>query len=454
MTRDTTSNNEIDLAYDPTSADSIIEYAKRLEGKTLREMCDAPDLPDPHTRRGSFGNAVEQYYFGYAINSDSAPDFAEAGLELKTTPMKKRADGQLVAKERLVLTMIDYMHVPMETFEDSHLLDKVADLALISYLYEPDKNPVDYKIQFAERWQIPDGDIPQIKKDWETVVSKVMNGHAEDISGSDTMYLEACTKAKDSSIRTSQPFSDEPAKPRAWAFKASYMTGVERQLLAHSESIRRESGEESLGILELIRKRFEPYFGMNQDELTELFEVNSSAKSAYALVTNRILGVGDKSTIVELDKAGAKPKTIRLRPNGTPKEAVSFPAIDYFELEETPFENSLFKEQLEQLYLFVVYQDAGDENYVLKDVFFWRMPEEDMPEAKRCYEQMRSNVKEGNAESSVKSSDNRCCHVRPHARNKADTLPQPHGEPVTKKCFWLNQSYLRDEIAKVMTTEK
>lgn len=62
MTRDTTSNNEIGLAYDPTSADSIIEYAKRLEGKTLREMCDAPDLPDPHTRRGSFGNAAEQYY--------------------------------------------------------------------------------------------------------------------------------------------------------------------------------------------------------------------------------------------------------------------------------------------------------------------------------------------------------------------------------------------------------
>ena len=82
------------------------------------------------------------------------------------------------------------------------------------------------------------------------------------------------------------------------------------------------------------------------------------------------------------------------------------------------------------------------------------MPEEDMPEAKRCYEQMRNNVIEGNAESSVKSSENRCCHVRPHARNKADTRPQPHGEPVTKKCFWLNQSYLRDEIAKMMTTEK
>lgn len=448
---------DLERGYDPTDVKSIVEYSHKLVGKTLREVTDAPELADPRRRRGSFGNAVEEYFFKYPINSDSAPDFADAGLEVKATPVKEVRHGkkrELVAKERLVLGKIDYNAVVNETFETSHVMKKCSDMLLISYLYEPDKNPVDYVVEAVAEWGIPQKDLPQVRADWETVVNKVRAGHAEDISGSDTMYLEACTKAKDSSVRTSQPFSDVPAKPRAWAFKASYMTGVERQLLAHSESIRRESGEESLGILELIRKRFEPYFGMNQDELTELFEVNSSAKSAYALVTNRILGVGDKSTIAELDKAGAKPKTIRLRPNGTPKEAVSFPAIDYFELEETPFENSLFKEQLEQLYLFVVYQDSGDENYVLKDVFFWRMPEEDIPEAKRCYEQMRNNVIEGNAESSVKSSENRCCHVRPHARNKADTRPQPHGEPVTKKCFWLNQSYLRDEIAKMMTAEK
>ena len=77
-------------SYDPTSARSIIEYAKRLEGHTLREMSDAPELQDPHKRKGAFGNAVEEYYFKYALNSDSAPDFAELALSLRP----RRSRGQ------------------------------------------------------------------------------------------------------------------------------------------------------------------------------------------------------------------------------------------------------------------------------------------------------------------------------------------------------------------------
>ncbi len=436
-------------AYDASNAESIVRYAKRLEGKTLREMSDAPDLPDPHVRRGSFGNALEEYYFRYSINSDSAPDFSEAGLELKATPMKKNAKGELVAKERLVLTMIDFMEVPQERFETSHLLSKISDMLLVTYLYDKDKNPVDYPIQFAERWQIPEADMPQIKRDWETVVDKVREGHAEDISGSDTVYLEACTKAKDSTVRRKQPFSNVPAKPRAWALKASYMTGIERQLLNESQAIRREKGEEGLGVLELIRRRFEPYFGMSQDELMNKFEVSSS-KNSCARITNQILGISKGKNAAELDKAGAKPKTIRLKANGRPKEAISFPAIDYFELEATPFEESDFRAQIEQLYFFVIYKEAERNVYRLADVCFWQMPEPDYDEAKRCYEQMRENVRSGRADISVKSSENRCCHVRPHAANAADTKPQPHGEPVTKKCFWFNQNYMAEGLARVL----
>lgn len=435
--------------YDATDPESIVRFAKRLEGKTLREMSGAPDLPDPHVRRGSFGNALEEYYFKYAINSDSAPDFSEAGLELKATPMKKTAKGELVAKERLVLTMIDFMEVPEESFETSHLLAKAKDMLLVTYLYEQDKNPVDYPIQFAERWSIPEDDMPQIKEDWETVVGKVREGHAEDISGGDTVYLEACTKAKDSSVRRQQPFSDVPAKPRAWALKASYMTGVERQLLNKSQAIRREEGEEGLSVLELIRKRFEPYFGMSQDELMAKFEVSNS-KNSCARITNCILGISKGKNAAELEKAGAKPKTIRLQGNGRPKEAISFPAIDYFELEDTPFEESEFRAQIEQLYFFVIYREAEKGVFRLADVCFWRMPDADHGEARRCYEQMRENVRGGHADVSVTSKENRCCHVRPHARNAADTKPQPHGEPVTKKCFWFNQGYMADELGRIL----
>ncbi len=438
-----------DPSYDPTSARSIIEYAKRLEGHTLREMSDAPELQDPHKRKGAFGNAVEEYYFKYALNSDSAPDFAEAGLELKATPLKRTKKGELVAKERLVLTMIDYMTVPAETFESSHLLDKAGDILFIFYIYEPATNPVDYKIELAEQWHMPEEDLPQLKKDWETVVSKIRSGHAEDISGSDTLYLEACTKAKDGSVRRKQPFSDVPAKPRAWALKASYMTGVERQLLNKSRAISRSKPERNLSLIQLIRKRFEPYLGMTQAELMSHFEVSNS-KNSCARITNRILGVGEKDKVAELEKANAKPKTIRLQKSGRPKEAISFPAFDYFELENTAFEDSDFYAQLDQLYLFVIFRERNKNEYILTDVCFWRMPESDYAEARRCYIQMQENVKEGHAELSVHSTENRCCHVRPHGRDSSDTRPQPHGAPVVKKCFWLNQSYLQTEIPRAI----
>ena len=92
----------------------------------------------------------------------------------------------------------------------------------------------------------------------------------------------------------------------------------------------------------------------------------------------------------------------------------------------------------------------SDGAFHLTDVCFWQMPDRDFDEAKRCYDQMRENVRRGQAEVSVKSTENRCCHVRPHGANGRDTKPQPHGQPVVKKCFWLNQKYLAGEIREAL----
>lgn len=110
------------LTYDKTSLDSILAYAKKLEGHTLREECPGLcTVEDTRKRRGSFGNAVEKYYFQYEINSNPNADFAEVGTELKTTPLKMKKDGSLSAKERLVISMINYMGVVDETWETSSL---------------------------------------------------------------------------------------------------------------------------------------------------------------------------------------------------------------------------------------------------------------------------------------------------------------------------------------------
>lgn len=435
--------------YDRYSIDSIVEYATKLVGHTLREYVTVEQIADFHTRKGSYGNAVEEYYFKYRPNSDSRPDFSEVGLELKTTPVKKNSRGELVAKERLVFTMIDYEAVVNESFEDSQFLKKARDVLLITYLSEPDKEPLDYVIEAVVRWGLPEEDLPQIKQDWETIVNKVRSGHAEDISGGDTLYLEAATKARTSKDRRSQPFSNVPAKPRAWALKSSYMTAVQRKAIDGMKLIPRTADEKNLELLELVSARFAPFFGVTEHELAERFELSRS-KDLCARITRRILGVEDGDKVEEFEKAGIKAKTMRLRKTGRPKEAMSFPAFDYFDLLETGFDDSSFLGYLEQKYLFVIYREDAAGEYRLSDVCFWQMPEKDLDEARRCYEQMRENVRRGRADVSVGSRENRCCHVRPHGRNSQDTRPQPYGQSVVKKCFWLNQGYLQEEIARVL----
>ncbi len=45
-------------------------------------------------------------------------------MELKVTPYRINQNGSLSAKERLILTMIDYYQVVNEAFEESHLWNK------------------------------------------------------------------------------------------------------------------------------------------------------------------------------------------------------------------------------------------------------------------------------------------------------------------------------------------
>ena len=79
------------LPYNPTQIDSIVEYAEDLVGHTLREKTSAPELQSPKQRRGSFGNALEEYFFDYKPNSDSSPDTRGAKAQHSAAPNPSRA---------------------------------------------------------------------------------------------------------------------------------------------------------------------------------------------------------------------------------------------------------------------------------------------------------------------------------------------------------------------------
>lgn len=86
---------------DITSADSIIEFAKKLKNQTLREACGEEIEKHGYKGKRNFGQILEKFYFGYEPNSDAEPDFKQAGIELKSSPLKTLRNGEFRSKSTL-----------------------------------------------------------------------------------------------------------------------------------------------------------------------------------------------------------------------------------------------------------------------------------------------------------------------------------------------------------------
>ena len=233
-------NVEYLIEYDKTDPISIEVYSQKLIGKTFREICEEDearhstiireederygetDAVENKRNKGNLGQIIEERFFHYACNSDARADFYEAGVELKVTPYRINQNGSLSAKERLILTMIDYFQVVNETFEESHFWNKSKLILLVYYLYMKEiKFNLDYKIGYSRLFTPPAQDVKIIRHDYDLIVEKIKEGRAHELSEGDTLYLGAAPKAATSQDRRKQPFSDVPAKPRAFAFKNS-----------------------------------------------------------------------------------------------------------------------------------------------------------------------------------------------------------------------------------------
>jgi DNA mismatch repair protein len=195
----------MDAPYDKYDVSSIEEYARRLIGKTFKEAIGSESYNNiaDFGRKGGLGNLIEKYYFKFEINSRQQPDFEDAGIELKVTPYKMDARGNKTAKERLVITMINYMTVINEAFDDSHLWAKLRLMLIVYYFYEKEiSDRLDYRIDYVSLFTPPEEDLKIIKDDYRKIVEKIRSGHAHELSEADTMYLSACTKSSDGSKRT------------------------------------------------------------------------------------------------------------------------------------------------------------------------------------------------------------------------------------------------------------
>ncbi len=460
------------LPYDLNNKDSIIQYAKQLIGKSLKDVC-GKELIENQKNKGGFGQLLEKFYFLYEPNSDSEPDFKEVGLELKSSPIKKLKRLDFVSKERLVLNIINYLEIVNQHFDNSSFWKKNKNLLLVFYFYENEKKAIDFKIDIVDEWEFSEIDLEIIKKDWNIIYQKVKDGKAHELSEGDTLYLGACTKGSKGGNLREQPYSDIKAKQRAFSLKQGYVNHIIATLVDSSKKnygklISSLTIAKTTSLEDIVVSKFEKYYNKTITDIqTELqIELNPKAKNFSANITKAILGIELKNEIEEFEKAGIVVKTVRLDENNLPKEDISFPSFKFEEIIKETWESSVFKSILEQKFLFIFFKYENGE-LKLQKARFWNMPFSDINEVRKMWLKTKCIIKNGNIVKEIKFDKHgkeyrvtnfpnkkfsHISHVRPHAQNANDTYPLKKMDKVTqikeytKHCFWLNASYVQKNI--------
>lgn len=476
--------------YDSSSAESILTYAKELEGMTfldvkrrylayynrLNELTEE-SLNDTNAK-GQLGNFLEEYYFGYKPNSDQEADFKEAGVELKQTCIDLKKNGSYTAGERLSITNISFEEPVELEFYKSHVWDKIRLILLVHYLRDKTIPRMNNKILFVNLFTPPKADLEIIINDYNKINAKITAGLAHEISEGDTLYLGACTKGATAAKSLRPQFYGEhiPAKKRNFCFKRSYMdyvlhTYVLNDAVPYEPIIKDSSLLEKNSFEDIIIQRLENHIGETDLRLCEYYDrIYNNNKSQWVDLTYRMLGIKGNHA-EEFVKSNIVVKTIRIEENGKIRENMSFPPFRFMDLVAEEWEDSeLYNYFSETKFLFVVFKRDG-EHYRLQKAKFWNMPASDLEgDVQTGWLQVKKTIQTG-VEFEIKPNgtisnnllgqhDNRIIHVRPHATKAAykldcgivkgnverDANPLPDGQWMTTQSFWINNSYILEQL--------
>lgn len=482
--------------YDKTSADSILQYAKQLEGQTFLDIkkqyleyhgVSADEaLTDDTNAKGQLGNFLEEFYFGYKPNGDQEADFKAAGVELKQTCIDIKKDGSYTAGERLSITNISFEEPVEHDFYKSHVWEKIRLILLIHYIRDKSIQRMLYKIMFVNLFTPPAGDLDIIIDDYMKIIGKIEAGKAHEISEGDTLYLGACTKGATAAKSMRPQFYGDhtPAKKRNFCFKRNYMdyvlhTYVLKDAVPYERIITDADALKTQTFEDIIIGRIAEHIGKTDKQLCAMFdrEYNNN-KAQWIDLAYRMLGIKG-SHAEEFVKANIVVKAIRLEENGTMRESMSFPAFKFLDLAAQEWEESdVYEYFSETKFLFVVYKRVGSE-YVLKGAKLWNMPAADLDETVReGWEAVQNTINEGvqftiSPNGTVSNNlpgkhDNRIIHIRPHATKSAyrlhnglirgnverDANPLPDGQWMTTQSFWINNSYILEQLPEELTGKK
>ncbi len=445
-----------------------LNFAQRNTGKQLNEILDFSKV-NKRIDKGAIGGAFETQVFGKQLDNLSQPDLqfyidvynnelldhyqTDIDVELKVTAAKKLKNGEYRAKERLVLSMINYMDEFPEDFTNSHVYSKIRLMLIMYYLYEPNIAIENYKLLTTFFYNMSNHDISILERDYNIIIQKIKDGKAHELSGSDTFYLEACTKAANSSVTRQQPFSDIPAKPRAFALKNSFMNVLLNDNLSDTVEIEHNENNDLIHIENILNSMI----GKRYDELKVLYAPNiKKSKNEKSIVFQNALGVKTNSLndLSLFKKANISFKTFNITDTCHPADGVNFFMVDWNDFDTDTWEDSKLFDVLNTKYFYCYFhKNKSDRTLIFAGYKFHGFNDDDVEMAKRDWEKTRnlylSGISVDDNLGQLTSQENELFYVRTKGQNKQKSIKTyNNGQEIRGTAWWINSTWLKNNVVK------
>ena len=439
------------------TTDELLKYTENIKGHTFRDFDKNGKLEKNLKRnKGALGQLIEEGFYGYSPNNSAKADFDNLGVELKVTGFVRNKNGTISAKERLVLSKIDYNLIVNENFDFSKLLFKNRKLLIIWYEYEKDKNPADFIIKDFQLYDMDEqGDITIIKNDFEIIKQKVITGEAHELSEGLTSYLGAAPKGINNLDVTSQPNSLKMAMKRAYVLKNSYMTGVLRSINFAFEA----DDSEYKTIEEYVFAQISKFIGKTQMQIfEEIFKYEYKAKipkNLNKMISNKT--IGKDSELQEKNSLFAKTnyviKNIPVNKQNYPLERMSFRNLVLSEFEEE-WENSRWKNYFEEVTFIVLLYEGNTKIKngfrVFKDIKKITFDAIDVELFGRTYNMVREAIKKRDISKLPypKIIDGQILEIAPKGKKNANAYNTFFDKDVTKVCFMIDKDFIFKKLSE------
>ncbi len=466
------------MGYTWKDEPELMAYAARLEHVTSGELAEARrgkwssfNRSAAYSGKTGVGDLVEAY-FGKEADNEQRPDIPELDIEIKTLPLLRYHDGSPRVKEPTSITAMNYHVIDGQSWDAAYVRHKIGRILWVPFMHDKDKRKVRFLRPFL--WSPEPGDWPVFEADYDASRALIKEGRAHELSETIAKVLAPRRKGAKGQM-TTQPHQhiQEKAKTRAWAFKPAYTRPIVAEHVVHRPlpkadlpvSIQSLDDVEPV-MLDLLHK----WQGMTIREIHEAqdrVKLNPRNLNGAAQFVRALVGQKARGESIELEKLGIRIRTVWARPSDCePHEPTSFQKMVLQHFADEEWGESTLEDDIDRILFIPLWQEerpkappgqrvADQGGRVLGKAFLWAPGPLEWAGVEAEWKIYQEHVRDCNMGTYVEGkwqsnmppgANTQYIHMRPHGQkgHGVDIDLDPCGNEVTKQCFWLNASWVRD----------